>query len=314
MQIFPNVYEIKSAFGNRYIYQYLFVGDITVLLDAGVATTPNAVIYPYLEKLGIPPRRISLVIAMHADVDHHGGLPGIKDASPSTLLACHQEDLKLIEDPEFLYEYRYNFLARDHGLGFGRQGMVYCPEGRKIDVVFSAGETLQLAKDWRLQVWHVPGHSAGHLAIYDEKNHAAFTSDAVQANGYPTTDGKMAFGPTYYTVESYLATIQFLENMPIRHLFSGHWPSVHEAEVSLFLNASRNFVQTADTLLHNYFRSHHGGITLKQLLTDVSPKLGSWPEDTAPFLQFAVYGHLVRMKQKGLIQEDNAQPRQWRLI
>src|SRR5215467_10713222 len=102
MQIFPNVYQIQSVFGDRFIYQYLFVGDTVVLLDAGIAATPNEVIYPYLEKLGISPGRISLVIAMHADLDHHGGLPGIKDASPSTQLACHQADLKLIEDPELL--------------------------------------------------------------------------------------------------------------------------------------------------------------------------------------------------------------------
>jgi glyoxylase-like metal-dependent hydrolase (beta-lactamase superfamily II) len=313
MQIFPNVHEIKSVFGNRYIHQYLFLGDTAILLDAGVAATPSTVIYPYLEKLGIAPRRISLAIAMHADVDHHGGLPGIKDASPTTLLACHREDLKLIEDPEFLYQQRYNFLAQDHDLGFGRQGMVHCPEGRKIDVVLSANETLQLAEDWRLQVWHVPGHSAGHLAIYDEKNRAAFTSDAVQANGYPTTDGKTAFGPTYYTVESYLATIQFLENMPIEHLFSGHWPSMHHAEVNRFLDASRTFVNTADMLLQNYFHSHHGGITLKQILTELSPKLGPWPGETALFLQFALYGHLVRMKQKGIILEDKCHPNEWRL-
>jgi glyoxylase-like metal-dependent hydrolase (beta-lactamase superfamily II) len=313
MRIFPNVYEIQSVFGDRYIYQYLFLGDTVVLLDAGIAATPNEVIYPYLQKLGVSPSRISLVIAMHADADHHGGLPSIKDACPTTQLACHQADRKLIEDPELLYQQRYNFLSQDHGLGFGREGMIHCPEGRRIDVVFRGGENLALSKDWRLQVWHVPGHSAGHLAVYDEKNRAAFTSDAVQANGYPTIDGKMAFGPTYYTVESYLATIQFLENMPIDHLFSGHWPSQHHEEVSSFLVASRHFVEMADVFLDNYFRSHHGGATLKQILTDLSPRLGSWPEDTAPFLQFALYGHLVRMKQKGVILEDKAQPNTWRL-
>jgi glyoxylase-like metal-dependent hydrolase (beta-lactamase superfamily II) len=313
MQIFPNVYQIKSVFGNRYIYQYLFVGDAAILLDAGVADTPVTTIYPYLEKLGISPRQISMVIALHADVDHHGGLPGMKDVSPGTLLVCHQGDRKLIEDPEFLYQERYNFLAQDHGLGFGREAMAHCPEGRKIDVVLSANERLQLSEDWHLQVWHVPGHSAGHLAIYDEKHHAAFTSDAVQAGGYPTIDDQLAFGPTYYAVESYLATIQFLENMPIEHLFSGHWPGMHDGEVARFLESSRSFVNTADALLLSYFRTHNGGVTLRQLLADLSPKLGSWPEDASSVLQFALFGHLVRMKQKGVILEDKSQPVQWKL-
>ena len=36
MEIFPNVHEIRSTFGNRYILQYLFIGDTVVLLDAGI--------------------------------------------------------------------------------------------------------------------------------------------------------------------------------------------------------------------------------------------------------------------------------------
>ncbi len=74
MQIFPNVHEIKSLFGDRYIQQYLFVGDTVVLLDAGVIGTREAAIFPYREKIGIVPQRLAMVIAMHAYSDHHGGL------------------------------------------------------------------------------------------------------------------------------------------------------------------------------------------------------------------------------------------------
>ncbi len=314
MEIFPNVHEIKSVFGNRWVQQYLFVGDIVVLLDAGVAKTPAESIFPYMERIGISPARLAIVVAMHADADHHGGLPAVKDASKNTLLACHRDDLTLIESPERLYQDRYNFLSREHGLGFGREGMVNCPEGRKIDMVLSGSESIQLAKDWALRFWHVPGHSAGHLAAYDEKNHAAFTSDAVQANGYPTTDGKMAFGPTYYTVDAYLATVQFLENVPIEHMFTGHWPAQHGAAVQAFLNSSREFVLRADELLKSYFKAHHGGITLKQILGDLSGKLGAWPDSMAPFLQFAMYGHLVRLEQNGIIRKQPANPVEYRLV
>lgn len=239
MQIFPNVYEIKSLFGDRYIQQYLFVGEKVVLLDAGIIGTPNDAIFPYMEKIGVSPQRLSLVIAMHADSDHHGGLPAIKDASPSTVLACHEGDRELIEDPERLYAERYNFLAREHGLGFGREGMVYSPRPCKIEAKLSANELIEISPEWNLRVWHVPGHSEGHLAIYDEKNRAAFTSDAVQAGGYPTVTGGTAFGPTYYTVNAYLATIEFLENQPIEHLFTGHWPSTHYEQTRKFLAIAR---------------------------------------------------------------------------
>src|SRR5215469_13204474 len=98
MEVFPNVHEIKSLFGDRYIQQYLFVGERVVLLDAGVISTPESVIFPYMEKIGIAPHQLSIAIAMHADGDHHGGLPALRDASPTTELACHEADRLLIEN------------------------------------------------------------------------------------------------------------------------------------------------------------------------------------------------------------------------
>lgn len=302
MEIFPNVHVIRSTFGNRYILQYLFVGDSVVLLDAGIIGTPQSAIFPYMEKIGISPQRLSMVIAMHADGDHHGGLPAIKDASGSTLLACHQGDLALIQDPEYLYHNRYNFLSREHQLGFGREGLVYSPRACKIDVVLSAEETIQIVPGWKLRVWHVPGHSEGHLAVYDESNRAAFTSDAVQAGGCPTTTGSMALSPTYYAVDAYLAAIRFLENQPIEHLYSGHWPPMHGSEVKGFLDQSREFVERADVAIKMYLSDHRGGVTLKQLIYALGPKLGTWPQDAAPFLQFALYGHLLRLQQRGVVR------------
>jgi len=308
MQIFPNVYEIKSLFGDRHIQQYLFVGEQVILVDAGVIATPNEAIFPYMEKIGVPPSKLTMVIAMHADSDHHGGLPAIKDASSFTLLACHEGDRTLIEDPEVLYRDRYNFLAKDHNLGFGREGMVHSPRRCKIDERLAPNQVLRLGPDWRLRVWHVPGHSDGHLALYDDKNHAAFTSDAVQAGGYPTVTGGAAFGPTYYMVNAYLATIEFLEKQPIKHLFTGHWPSTHEQETKKFLAQSREFVERADQVILDHLKQHLGGSTLKEILHAVSPQLGTWPDEAAVFLQFALFGHVERLKQKGVIHAGSVSP------
>lgn len=315
VEIFPNVHEIKSLFGDRYLQQYLFVGERIVLLDAGVLSTPESAIFPYMEKIGIPPQRLSLVIAMHADGDHHGGLAAIRDASAATHLACHADDRTLIEDPERLYQDRYNFLCQGHGLGFGREGMVHSPRSCRIDVHLSAEETLRLSPDWSLKVWHVPGHSAGHLAVYDEKHRAAFTSDAVQSGGYPTTTGRMAFGPTYYTVEAYLASIEFLERQPIEHLLTGHWPAMHTNEdARKFLRTSREFVERVDSGIMAFLRQHREGSTLKRLIGELGPQLGSWPEEAGGFLQFAFYGHLERLKQRGIVRSGTSIPFQYSLV
>jgi len=313
MQIFPHVYEIKSQFGDRYIQQYLFVGDQVILLDSGIVSTPESTIFPYLEKIGISPSRLSMVVAMHADGDHHGGLPSVKNISPTTALACHPGDRELIEDPEKLYQRRYNFLAHDHGLGSSRDGMVYSPNPCKIDVLLKGGQILDLGKDWKLKVWHVPGHSEGHLAVYDEKNKAAFTSDAVQTDGYPTIDGKMAFGPTYFTVDAYLATVHFLENQPIEHMFTGHWPAAHGPEVRAFLERTRGFVERVDELIKDYLKSHRTA-TLKQMEHDLSPKLGAWPKEADDLLQFALYGHMQRLEETGVVRATKSIPVEYSLV
>lgn len=266
-----------------------------------------------MEKIGVPANRLSMVIALHADGDHHGGLPTVKDISPTTALACHAGDRELIEDPENLYQNRYNFLAREHGLGSSRDGMVYSPNRCKIDVLLSGGQTLDVSKDWKLKVWHVPGHSEGHLAIYDEKNKAAFTSDAVQTDGYPTIDGKMAFGPTYFTVDAYLATIHFLENQPIEHMFTGHWPAAHGPQVKEFLAKTRKFVERADELIKEYLKTHRTA-TLKQIEHDLSPKLGSWPKDMDDLLQYALYGHVQRLQERGVVRASKTIPVEYSLV
>ena len=129
----------------------------------------------------------------------------------------------------------------------------------------------------------------------------------MQANGYPTIDGKMAFGPTYYTVDAYLSTIHFLEQQPIEHIFSGHWKPQHGEEVRSFLAQSRGFVEKSDELIKAHLRNRPRG-TLRQLIEAVSPKLGPWPAETAPFLQLAIYGHVTRLEQSGFLQHTKTSP------
>jgi glyoxylase-like metal-dependent hydrolase (beta-lactamase superfamily II) len=314
MELFPGVHRIESVSGGRLLFQYLFVGDRVVLVDTGIGSTPHETILPYLEERGISAASISMAIITHPDLDHHGGVPAIKDASPNAVLACGGRDAPEIEDAEALYRDRYNFLAERHGLGFGREAMSLCPGTRRMEVLFGGRERIELAPRWALETWHVPGHSAGHLALYDAQHRAVFTSDAVQGNGYPSVDGGMAFGPTYYVVSSYLSTIAFLEQQPIEHMFGGHWPAMHGPEVRRFLARSRSFVQRAEELIVAFLKNHTSGATLREILYATSPRLGDWPQDAAPFLQFAVYGHVSALCQAKRAKAGDETPIRYTLV
>lgn len=314
MELYPGVHQIASLFGGRNLYQYLFVGErMTVLLDSGVADTPEQVIFPYMEQIGLRPQQLTLAITMHADLDHQGGNAALRAASRHTLLACHRDDRKLIESPEALYCLRYDHLHADCGVAAPEEMMPHAGRPTAIDVLFSGGETLRLGPDWELQVWHVPGHSDGHLTLYDPKHRAAFSSDAVQGRGNFNADGSMAFGPTYYAVDAYLNTIQFLESMPIEHLYSGHWANAHGTEVADFLRVSRIFVERMEELLPVCLDRHPGGATLAELIAGLAPRMGDWPAPANWLFMWAVYGHLVRQEQRQKVARvAGAHPIRWK--
>ncbi len=104
---------------DRNLYQYLFVGDNTVLLDTGASYTPEEVILPFLKQLGIPPSQLTMAINTHADADHHGGNDLLKEAAVEMLLACGDLDRKIIEDPDLLFASRYDQWIDQHGIGLG---------------------------------------------------------------------------------------------------------------------------------------------------------------------------------------------------
>lgn len=318
MLLHPGVHQIESLYGGRKLYQYLFIGEQTVLLDSGIGATPEKAIFPYLESIGLSPQNLTLAITMHADLDHQGGNAALRAAAPSLLLACHEADRPLIEDPEALYRLRYDHLRREHGAGAPRDIMADAGRATPMNLCFTGGESLRLGaqpggQTWGLQLWHVPGHSAGHLAVYDPLHRAVFTSDAVQGWGNPDVFGGMAFGPTYYAVDAYLATIHFLEGQPIEHLYSGHWPDAHGAAVRAFLTASCDFVHRAEDLLSKYLENHPRGVTLTEAMADLSPRLGDWPRRQDWLMAWALYGHLLRREEHGQLLRLAGPPVSWRL-
>ena len=122
MELYNHVYQIQSLFGGRNLFQYLFVAENTILVDTGIAETPEKVIFPYMDRLGLPPQRLTLAVTTHADLDHQGGNNSIKIASARTLLSCGEADRELVEDPGKLFDERYNFLQDEHGVGFDPDG------------------------------------------------------------------------------------------------------------------------------------------------------------------------------------------------
>jgi glyoxylase-like metal-dependent hydrolase (beta-lactamase superfamily II) len=314
MELYKDVYQLQSLFAGRNLFQYLFVGENVVLVDTGIATTPEKVIFPYMDKLKMKPERLTLAVTTHADLDHQGGNDAIKKASPRTLLACGEADRVLVEDPRTLFDLRYNFLREEHDVGFDPEPGPDAGQPRKMDVGFSGGEKLRLRDDWELEVLHVPGHSHGHLALYDSKHRTAFVGDAIHGRGCPKAEGGMAIPVTYYYVDIYLSTLRYFESLAIDLLYSGHWPIMRGEEVRDFIAESRQTVELFDRVIFATLGKNPAGLTMKELIDAVSNAVGDWPKESWSLAMFSVKGHMDRLEQQNKVRAlRGTRPLKWQL-
>jgi glyoxylase-like metal-dependent hydrolase (beta-lactamase superfamily II) len=314
MQLYPNVYQIQSLFGGRNLFQYLFAGDNTVLVDTGIAETPEKVIFPYLDKLKLEPERLSLSITTHADVDHQGGNDAIKRVSPGTWLGCGAEDRLMVEDPRTLYDLRYNWMREEHGVGFDAEPSPDAGKARRMDLAFSGGETIRIGDGWNLEVLHVPGHSHGHLALYDALHKTAFVGDAIHGRGCPFATGGLAIPVTYYYIDIYLSTLRYFEHLPMDTLYSGHWPTMRGEEIRDFIAESRQTVEILDRAILASLKKNPKGLTMKEFLDVAAQAMGDWPPEQLILAMFPVKGHLDRLEEQGKVRAvRGARPGRWQI-
>lgn len=315
MEIYKNAYQIQSFYGGRNLFQYLLTGDRLVLVDSGIGSTPEGTILPYMERIGHDPRQLSMVITTHPDMDHQGGNSALSRHAPAALFACGEADRDLVEDPQSLYAKRYNYLRANHGLGFQEEPPPDAGSHCRVDIGFGGGEQIALSDEWTIEVLHVPGHSRGHLALYDRSNKAAFVSDAVHGHGCPKADGTMAIPVTYYHIEAYLSTLSRLEALDIDALYTGHWPIMRGEEISDFLADSRRTIERLDRRILNALNKVPNGLTLKDLLLAAREEFPEWPEDTNNLAMFSVKGHLERLESQGSVRLDATRsPIRWSMI
>jgi glyoxylase-like metal-dependent hydrolase (beta-lactamase superfamily II) len=312
VEIEAGTWRLESLFGTRFMYQYVVAdGDEVVIVDTGDATTPRDVIMPGLRSLGIAREQVTLVLVTHPDLDHQGGLAGLREQLPHAIAACGFADRMMVREPERLVTDRYGAYQAEHGLGYGAAGETWMRANygapAPVEVGLAGGEALTIGER-RLVVRHAPGHSAGHLIAHEPATGLLLTSDAVHGSMCPAADGSPALPPTYEDVAHYLETIAMIETLDAREMHSGHWPVRSGPEINAFLRESREFVERMDDALLERLETH---ATLEQLCVHADQRLGPFGADPVN-LMFAVHGHvqlLLRTGRAAIIRAGERPPR-----
>jgi glyoxylase-like metal-dependent hydrolase (beta-lactamase superfamily II) len=297
VELVTGVHRIEAEVGGRPLYLFAFLGERRLLLDAGCASTVDEFIAPFLEGLGLGLRDLDVLVVTHSDLDHQGGAHLLKRANPSLWVTCGVLDIPLVSDPEALIAERYQAYAELHRIAPDEGALDWMRRESggavSVDVGWSGGELLELGPEWRVRILHVPGHSVGHVAVYDERSGALFSGDCLQGSVYLGLDGTPKLCPTYTHVDDYLATATLVESLAPRELHGCHWPAARGDEVAAFIAETRDYVEHIEALVRACLAEP---LTLDELIGCVNQRLDPpWSDDVAPELVYSIHGHVERL-------------------
>jgi glyoxylase-like metal-dependent hydrolase (beta-lactamase superfamily II) len=246
MEVVPGIHRIEGDLGERYVCQYLLVGEErTLLVDTGLRDMPAEVIAPYMATLDRSLEDIDDVLISHADVDHCGGNRALRAAAPRARLLCGEADRAWIESNEAMMADNYRWYE-SHGFGPSAEDVAFLERelggDAPIDVGLRGGETLRLGPSRRVEVLALPGHTPGHLGLWDPQTQTAIVIDAVLRDGVYDRAGNRLIPPRYYSASDYEATIRRLQALDPALLLTAHYPVMDRDAARDFLDRSLAFV------------------------------------------------------------------------
>jgi glyoxylase-like metal-dependent hydrolase (beta-lactamase superfamily II) len=246
MEVAPGIHRIEGDLGERYVCQYLLVGqERTLLVDTGLRDMPTTVVAPYVESLGRDLADVDDVLISHGDVDHCGGNRSLRALAPAARLWCGEADRAWIESNAAMLAGNYRWYET-YGFGPSADDIAFLEHelggDAPVDVGLRGGETLRLGPDWRVEVLALPGHTPGHLGLWDPRSRAAIIIDAVLSDGVYDRAGTRLIPPRYYSARDYEATIRRVRALDPALLLTAHYDVMERAAAREFLDRSLAFV------------------------------------------------------------------------
>jgi glyoxylase-like metal-dependent hydrolase (beta-lactamase superfamily II) len=283
MEIAQGIHRIESGLGVRFMAQYVLTGTArTLLVDTGMPFTPADALSPYMESIGLTLDAIDDVLISHADLDHSGGNRALRDLHPGARFACHELDRRWIESNDamvaenYLWHEPYGFERPDEaGLA---ELKAMCGGDAPIDEGLRGGETIRLQDGWRVEVLHLPGHTRGHIGVWDSRSRAAIVIDAVLERGIYSNAGELLIPPRIYDLAAYRETIRKIRALEPDLLLTAHYPVMDGSAAREFLDRCLDFTYEVENAVRAEVAAGTHG--LRELTDRMNEQFGPYPEFT----------------------------------
>jgi glyoxylase-like metal-dependent hydrolase (beta-lactamase superfamily II) len=215
---------------------YVFTADPVTLFDCGPNTpaTENALLLG-LAAIGVAPQQIARIVISHSHPDHYGMAPRLHALSGCEILIGRHDRPKLGDSSMLVATGKLLLQAgmpmeelvemghRERRLGELR------PEV-PVSGVLDGGERLAF-DGFGLNVLHLPGHTAGHVCLWDEASGVLFSGDTllldISPNPLIEPDPQDPSERRRSLIE-YIASLDLLSGMPLATVFPGHGPPIED--------------------------------------------------------------------------------------
>ena len=147
------------------------------LVDAGLMGKGGYKVQSILD-MGIDLSDIKRIIMTHTHLDHIGCLGEIQKQIPEAELWVHPDEAAALEEGDERTVYGMDMFRGMCQMQYGLKDGVFTFQVDRRPV---EGETLEIG-DMVWEVLHIPGHSAGSIALYDPANRVLIPGDTVYAD------------------------------------------------------------------------------------------------------------------------------------
>jgi glyoxylase-like metal-dependent hydrolase (beta-lactamase superfamily II) len=217
--------------GLPYVLPYMVKsGGDTMLIDCGWNTDDayNA-LEVGMQEHGSHPTEVKQLFITHVHPDHYGMSGRLKRMTDCEVL-IHEEDAKVVHArylaPKGLTEDMGKFMALNgvppidtSGLAQGSMNMLDRVSPVPADREFKGGETLKVGEFYFEVIW-TPGHSPGHMCLYEPNRKVLFTGDHI----LPTITPNVSINSQTHgsPLGDYMRSLELLENLDVEWVLPAH--------------------------------------------------------------------------------------------
>ncbi|MGK2964228.1 MAG: MBL fold metallo-hydrolase [Tepidiformaceae bacterium] len=218
--------------GLPYVLPYMVKsGGETLLVDCGWNT--DAAYEALVESMGehgAHPSEVSKLAITHVHPDHYGMAGKIKDVAPTAELIIHQLETDVIATRYLKAEglaHEVADMMEIHGvpplnaesLSQGSMGMRGNVWAVPADTEVHGGETIKVG-DFDFEIIHTPGHTPGHICLYEPNRKALFTGDHI----LPTITPNVSYHPQSMgnPLGDYMRSMEKLIDLDVEYVLPAH--------------------------------------------------------------------------------------------